>query len=107
MSEITRRDAVRRLALALTTAGFIDRFAAEEVHAMASQAAAGGTYTPKTFTAAQFKTLERLADIIIPVEDGKPGRWPPRARHGSTRSRAGTTISRQATPRDSRGWTKR
>jgi hypothetical protein len=75
MSEITRRDAVRRLALALTAAGFIDRVAAEEVHAMASQAAAaaGGTYAPKTFTAAQFKTLERLADIIIPVEDGKPG----------------------------------
>ena len=75
MSEITRRDAVRRLALALTATGFIDRVAAEEVHAMASQAAAaaGGNYTPKTFTAAQFKTLERLADIIIPVEDGKPG----------------------------------
>jgi hypothetical protein len=75
MSEITRRDAVRRLALALTAAGFIDRVAAEEVHAMASQAAAaaGGTYAPKTFTAAQFKTLERLADIIIPVENGKPG----------------------------------
>ena len=42
---------------------------------MASQAAAdaGGTYTPKTFTAAQFKTLERLTDLIIPVENGKPG----------------------------------
>jgi hypothetical protein len=75
MSEITRRDAVRRLALALTAAGFLDRVAAEEVHALTSQAAAanGGTYTPKTFTPAQFKTLERLADIIIPVEDGKPG----------------------------------
>jgi hypothetical protein len=75
MSEITRRDAVRRLALALTAAGFVDRVAAGEVHAMASQAAAaaGGTYAPKTFTPAQFKALERLADIIIPVEDGKPG----------------------------------
>ena len=75
MSDITRRDAVRRLALALTAAGFLDRVAAEEVHALTSQAAAanGGSYTPKTFTPAQFKTLERLADIIIPVEDGKPG----------------------------------
>jgi len=75
MSEITRRDAVRRLALALTGAGLIDRVAAEEIHALAAQAAAatGGTYTPKTFTPAQFKALERLADIIIPVEKGKPG----------------------------------
>jgi Gluconate 2-dehydrogenase subunit 3 len=75
MSDITRRDAVRRLALALTGAGLIDRVAAEEVHAIAAQAAAatGGTYTPKTFTPAQFKALERLADIIIPVENGKPG----------------------------------
>ena len=32
MSEITRRDAVRRLALALTGAGLIDRVAAEEIH---------------------------------------------------------------------------
>jgi len=73
MSDISRRDAVRRLALALTAAGFLDRVAAEEVHAMVAQAAAGGTYTPKTFMPAQFKALERLADMIIPVEDGKPG----------------------------------
>ena len=41
---------------------------------MASQATtAGGAYTPTTFTGDQFKTLERLADLIIPVENGKPG----------------------------------
>jgi gluconate 2-dehydrogenase gamma chain len=73
MSDISRRDAVRRLALGLTAAGFLDRAAAEEVHAMVAQAAAGAIYTPQTFTPPQFKALERLADIIIPVEDGKPG----------------------------------
>jgi hypothetical protein len=75
MSDISRRDALRRLALALTTTGLIDRVAAEEVHGMTSQAAAaaGGTYTPKTFTAAQYRTLERLTDLIIPVENGAPG----------------------------------
>jgi gluconate 2-dehydrogenase subunit 3-like protein len=75
MSDITRRDAVRRLALALTATGLLDRLGAQEVHALAaqSQAAAGGAYTPRTFTPAQFRTLERLTDLIIPVEDGKPG----------------------------------
>ncbi len=75
MSDISRRDVLRRLALTLTATGLIDRVAAAEVHAMTSQAAAvtGGTYAPKTFTAAHYKTLERLTDIIIPVENGAPG----------------------------------
>ena len=85
MSEVTRRDALRRLALAFTAAGFIDRVDAREVH-VAAQATAGGggTYTPKTFTGAQFKTLERLTDLIIPVENGKPGALAAGAPAGST-----------------------
>jgi gluconate 2-dehydrogenase gamma chain len=73
MSDISRRDVLRRLALTLTATGLIDRVAAEEVHAMTAQAAGGGTYAPKTFSAGQYKTLERLTDIIIPVENGAPG----------------------------------
>ena len=73
MSEITRRDAVRRLSLALLAGGIIDRTAAAEVHAMAAQAAAGQAYTPKTFAVPDFRTLERLCDLIIPVENGAPG----------------------------------
>jgi len=73
MSDISRRDVLRRLALTLTATGLIDRVAAEEVHLMTAQAAAGGTYAPKTFSAAQYKTLERLTDIIIPVEHGARG----------------------------------
>ena len=75
MSEITRRDELRRLALTLTAAGTMDRVAAQEVHHLTAiaQSAAGGAYTPVTFTAAQFRTLERLTDLIIPVENGKPG----------------------------------
>ena len=38
-----------------------------------SAAAAGGAYTPKTFSPAQYRTLERLTDLIIPVENGAPG----------------------------------
>ena len=75
MSEISRRDALRRVALTFMATGLVDRVAAGEVHAMTSQASAatGGAYTPKTFTAAQYRTLERLADLIIPVENGAPG----------------------------------
>ena len=75
MSEITRRDALRRLALALTAAGVVDRVAAQEVHQMAAQtqAASGGAYTPKGLTPQEYRTLERLTDLIIPVENGAPG----------------------------------
>jgi gluconate 2-dehydrogenase gamma chain len=74
MSEITRRDAVRRLSLALLAGSVIDRAAAAEVHEMAAQATAPGqAYTPKTFSVQEFRTLERLCDLIIPVENGAPG----------------------------------
>lgn len=74
MSDLTRRDAVRRIGLALLTTGLIDRVAAQDVHqAAAAQGAGGSAYLPKSFTAAEFRTLERLTDLIIPVENGKPG----------------------------------
>jgi hypothetical protein len=75
MSDVTRRDVLRRLALALTAAGTLDRVAAQEVHHMATmaQAATGGSYAPTTFTAQEYRTLERLADLIIPIENGAPG----------------------------------
>ncbi len=75
MSDITRRDALRRLALAVTAGGFVDRLAAQEVHQMTAmaQAAAGGSYAPRALSAHDYRTLERLADLIIPVENGAPG----------------------------------
>jgi hypothetical protein len=74
MSEITRRDAVRRLAMVLASTGAIDAIGGQMIHAMtaAAQGRARG-YTPQTFTPAQYQLLERLTDLIIPVEDGKPG----------------------------------
>jgi len=55
--------------------GALDRVAAQEVHHMAAeaQAAASGPYTPKSFSATEFRTLERLTELIIPVENGAPG----------------------------------
>src|SRR6185436_367838 len=73
MSEISRRDALRRLGVALMATGALDRVGAGEVHALAAQGQAGGAFTPKSFTQAEFRTLERLTDLIIPVENGAPG----------------------------------
>jgi len=74
MSEITRRDVLQRLALAIAAAGAIDTLDAHEAHVAAHQAAAatGGTYAPKALSAHEFATLERLTDLILPADD-KPG----------------------------------
>lgn len=75
MSDITRRDALRRLALVVAAGGFVDRVAAQDVHHMTAmaQAAAGGAYAPRALSAHDYRTLERLTDLIVPVENGAPG----------------------------------
>jgi hypothetical protein len=73
MSDITRREVLGRLAMAFAAAGVVDQLAAQEVHHMVRQSAGGGTYAPKALSAHEFRTLERLADLILPVENGKPG----------------------------------
>jgi hypothetical protein len=74
MSDLTRRDVLQRLALAIAAAGAIDALDASEAHAEARQAAAasGGKYAPKALSAHELATLERLTDLIIPADD-KPG----------------------------------
>jgi gluconate 2-dehydrogenase gamma chain len=74
MSEISRRDVLQRLALAIAAAGVIDRLDAEAAHQAVRQAAAstGGAYVPKALSAHEFTTLEALTDLIIPA-DTKPG----------------------------------
>lgn len=74
MSEITRRDVLRRLGLTLMATGVLDRVSAQEIHHLAlAQAATGGSYTPKGLSDHEYRTLVRLTDLIIPVENGKPG----------------------------------
>jgi len=75
MSEITRRDVLRRLGATLMATGVLDRVSAREVHDLAMmQASTGsGPYAPKALSDHEYKTLVRLTDLIIPVENGKPG----------------------------------
>lgn len=74
MSEITRRDVLRRLGVALMATGVLDRVSAQEVHQMAAAAqGAAASYSPKAMSDHAYRTLDRLTDLIIPVENGKPG----------------------------------
>jgi gluconate 2-dehydrogenase subunit 3-like protein len=74
MSEITRRDVLRRLGVTLMATGVLDRVSAREVHDLAMmQGSNGAVYPPKALSDHEYKTLVRLTDLIIPVESGKPG----------------------------------
>src|SRR5262245_27301777 len=75
MSDITRRDVLRRLGLTLMATGVLDRVSAQEVHhlALAAQSESGGSYSPKALNDHEYRTLVRGTDLIIPVENGKPG----------------------------------
>ena len=73
MSELTRRDALQRIAFALAAAGTLDTASAREVHQLAAEGTPGSGYAPATLTAHEYQVLERLVDFIIPVEDGAPG----------------------------------
>jgi gluconate 2-dehydrogenase gamma chain len=74
MSDITRRDVLRRIGITLMATGVLDRVSAQEVHQMATASQGSRTaYTPKAISDHAYRTLEHLTDLIIPVENGKPG----------------------------------
>lgn len=75
MSDITRRDALQRLALAFAVAGVVDPADARTAHQAAQDAgrAAGGSYAPRALSVREFATLDRLTDLILPADGDKPG----------------------------------
>lgn len=74
MSNPTRRDLLRNAAIAASL-GAIPAEAAQHVHQAASEdkQAAGGVYKPKLFNAHEYKTIQRLADMIVPADDVSKG----------------------------------
>jgi gluconate 2-dehydrogenase gamma chain len=73
MSDVTRRDLLQRIALSIT-AGQLSLEAAQHVHGMAAdEKAAHGVYKPKALNAHEYKTLEKLADYIVPPEGAVGG----------------------------------
>jgi len=78
MSEIiSRRNLLRRLSISALASGAalgtLD--AAQQAHDAVSEdkKAAGGAYVPKAFNDHEYKTLQRLSDLIIPADDHSPG----------------------------------
>jgi hypothetical protein len=59
--------------MAFAAAGAVDPLAAEEAHRAVQAAVASGGYAPKALTEHEFRTLDRLTDLIIPPEEGSPG----------------------------------
>ena len=71
---ISRREALRNVALSVTL-GAMTAEAAQHVHHAAAEEkkAAKGVYKPGAFTAAEYRTIQRLADLIIPADDVSKG----------------------------------
>ena len=73
---ISRRDAVRRIALAVTAAGIgrsIPSADAAQVHAQVEEERTlPEGYTVKFFKEHEFRTLERLSELIVPADEGGP-----------------------------------
>jgi len=73
MSELSRRNLLQSIALA-ATAGALPLEAAQHVHSVATaEKTTTGAYRPKGLNVHEYKTLEKLADFIVPAEDGSPG----------------------------------
>lgn len=73
ISDISRRDALRSIALAVAAAGLgvpIDRAAAQQVHGQATnmKGALGG-YQRQALTEHEWATVARLAELIVPADD--------------------------------------
>ena len=74
--EVSRRDLLRNIgAITLTTFGVnvVTAEAAQHVHNAVSDVKKTGDYKPKCFTASEYRTLRRLADMIIPADERSPG----------------------------------
>jgi hypothetical protein len=73
MSEVSRRSLLEAIALSFGAAP-LTLEAAQHVHGIAAQEkAATGTYKPKGLNAHEYKTLEKLADFIVPDDEHSRG----------------------------------
>ncbi|HEX6894564.1 MAG TPA: gluconate 2-dehydrogenase subunit 3 family protein [Bryobacteraceae bacterium] len=71
MSDPSRRDLLKTIAAA-ATAGPLSLEAAQHVHGIVADEKLAGAYNPKALTLHEFKTLQVLADLIIPADDRGP-----------------------------------
>ena len=100
--DLSRREILRGIALALTAAGVgsLDPVSAQHVHEEVKRGrAADGTYTPQLLTEHEFNTVKRLAELIVPADEKGP-ECRRRGRGGVHRS---SLQSKRSTGRDLHG----
>ncbi len=70
--EFSRRDLLARLAAGMSIVAAAD---AQHVHESVAQekTAQKGPYKPKSLTAHEYATLQRLSDLILPADEHSPG----------------------------------
>lgn len=70
MSDQTRREVLKSIALSVSLGGMPIE-AAQHVHEQVADAKkkTGGPYKPKLFNAHEYKTVQRLAEMIIPADE--------------------------------------
>jgi len=67
--QIDRRNAIRAIAMGLTSLGVLDLDAAQHVHeATGGEKAATGAYKVKAFQPEEYRTVRRLAELIVPAD---------------------------------------
>lgn len=73
---VSRRAALRRIALGLTAAGLggsLSRSDAAQVHAeVDGERAAAGEYEAKRFNVHEFRTVGVLSELVVPADEGGP-----------------------------------
>ena len=69
---LSRRDALRRAAMLLMSGAPLEVAFAQHVHEQARQQreSSGGVYKPKLLTEHEYKTVARLAGLIVPADGG-------------------------------------
>ncbi len=76
VDRLSRRDALRRVAMAITAAGLGSRVApagAAQVHEqIEDERTFAGEYTVKFFNTHEFRTLGRLSELMVPADEGGP-----------------------------------
>jgi hypothetical protein len=73
MSDTTRRDLLRSIAMSVTLAGVSEAGGQHVHHEVAEEKKPSGVYTPKVFAAHEYETLRKLADLILPADEVSAG----------------------------------
>jgi Gluconate 2-dehydrogenase subunit 3 len=70
-SDLSRRQVLRNIALTVTAVagGTLSLEAAQHVHQLVKEEKKSGGYKPKLFNEREYKTLGRLAELIVPADE--------------------------------------